>query len=185
MTKGLETAPVVQAAFRQDHILVLGTGAQGGAIPGLGTLALPETVDSSSSWTVNTRGLGGPLLVGLLDSTSFGSGFQSLEFKITENGVMVVDDTFSTASAAQNFFHDRVLNLGNFSSTLPLNLTFDLALTATTIGTGTGFGELFVFGADPPIATPEPNSLWLLLLGIGLVGVGPLWRARRVRHPVP
>jgi hypothetical protein len=175
VTDALTKHPTVGAAFQTPGATVLGTGAQGGRYSD--DASALRTHLSEIAWQLDTTNLFGPLRVGLLDNKGFGSGFNTLDFEIDLQGLTVVDEAFTTLLAAQAFFDDRVLNLGAFSTSLPLDLVFRLEWTGDTAGTG--FGITWLFGAGstvvPPSPTvPLPNTL--LLLSVGVVAFATLHR---------
>jgi hypothetical protein len=147
--------PTVASMFATAGATVLGTAAQGALN------SSSRTFDSQVRFTLDTSGLSGDLLVGLLDHASFGHGFDSLTFSIVEQGVTVLSTAFGSLSAAEAFFDDRVLDLGSFTSGSTLDLSFNFELVASSVGNG--FGEDFVFGATPG-AVPEPSTLSLFSL---------------------
>jgi hypothetical protein len=117
---------------------------------------------------------GGTLTLALLGSTitTTGSGFQSLDFQYTVDG-NTVDKTFATLNAAQNYFNDKVINLGALPSETNLNISFNLDLSST--GGGDGFnGELLVG------VVPEPAS-WIFMLG-GMALLAAAQRFGRRKH---
>src|SRR5262249_33629775 len=65
-----------------------------GTVLGLATEGAFESTTASGAriytdtiaWTLNTTGLSGDLIAGLINDQSFGSGFDSLDFNVVENG---------------------------------------------------------------------------------------------------
>ena len=55
-----------------------------------------RTYTDTIAWTLNTTGLSGDLIAGLINDQSFGSGFDSLDFNVVENGTTIFDKTFTT-----------------------------------------------------------------------------------------
>jgi hypothetical protein len=111
--------------------------------------------------------------VGLQDATSTGNGFDSLEFRITSGGTLVLDRTFASLASALSFFTDQVLDIGRISpdSFGLLDLSFDFALTAHTPGEG--------FAIDLAIAAvPEPAGWLVLITALGLAFGCSLRRCR-------
>jgi hypothetical protein len=80
----------------------------------------------------------------LINDQSFGSGFDSLDFNVVENGTKIFDQTFTSLSAAQTFVTNDALDLG----TLPIgpNQTIDVNFSLTTSANGAGFGAQFLLG---------------------------------------
>jgi len=104
----------------------LGLGSLGGSY---GASASSRLYDASASYTFNltsTRDLS----LGLLGMTSYGGGFNSLRFSVTSGATTLVSDTFTSLSAAQAFFTDHAVNLGNFGAGSQ-TIVVDYALTAS------------------------------------------------------
>ncbi len=113
---------------------------------GTGTLSFASQAD----FTIDTTTLQGtPLFVGLLDPVSTGTGFAILEFKIVENGTTSLDDTFTSASAANTFFNDTVVDLGSVTGAT-LDVQFDLNITAAKAGDS--------YREETLLGVPEPSS---------------------------
>ena len=130
----------------------------------------------NSSSTFDFSGPEGDLLLGLINSeqTGFagGSGFQSLQFSILDNGTQIFGTTFGSLAVAESFFHDRVFDLGALG---PNNdLTFDYKLVANGSG---GFGLDFAFGG----VIPEPSTWAMMLLGFAGLGFLGYRQTRRAR----
>jgi hypothetical protein len=139
-----------------------GSAPSGGAPGGL-------TYTSVADFGLDTTMLptGESLRVGLLDSSSMNGGFDHLSFLIDANGTNLRDYEFSSVTAAQAFFNDNVLDLGQIgslpsSSSGTLDLTFELDVTASQ--PNQGFGADLVFNV-----VPEPSSWLVLATGLGLV----------------
>jgi hypothetical protein len=94
----------------------------------------------------------------LINDQSFGSGFDSLDFNVVENGTTIFDQKFTTLSAAQAFFTNDALDLG----TLPSgpNQVIDFNFSLTTSASGAGFGAQFLLGTTGPLLTGQvvPNT---------------------------
>jgi len=171
VTGALSTHANVGTAFGAAGATVLGTGAQGAfySADALGS----RTYNSVISWEFDTTHLLGHLLVGLLDSSSFGAGFDTLHFEIDEAGSVLLDMTFTSPAVATSFFSDHALDLGTFSTSSPLAL--DFAFDWTGNSAGTGFGASWLFGAESSVViapppdgggtrVPEPSTLSLLAI---------------------
>jgi hypothetical protein len=140
----------------------------------LGTSAASTILTNSIEWNVNTNtlpnGASDHLLLGLDDTLTSGSGFTSLTFILKEDGVNVVDQTFTTVGAANTYFTNDLVDLGAWTSGGTLDL--EASLSETLSGTGNGYGINYMLGVDPPVpaSTPEPGSP--ALRGAGLAGLG-------------
>jgi hypothetical protein len=93
-------------------------------------------------------------------------GFQSLRLVIEEEGLLVVNRTFTTLDAALAFFDDNVISLAspgpNFSDPFGI-LDLRIQLDVTTSGAGQGFATDFLLAF-----VPEPSLAWLLALAAAL-----------------
>jgi hypothetical protein len=148
---------------------VFGTAILGANYAAHGT-GESHTCEASSTFDFR---YGGDVVLGLIDSQltgfSAGTGFRSMEFTVTANGVDILDTTFRSLALAESFFHDSVIDLG--SNWGPdIDLTFGYNLIANRSG---GFGFDFAVGG----AVPE-TSTWAMML-IGFAGIG---FARHRRH---
>ena len=77
--------------------------------------AASRTFTSSATYSIDLPALTNPrqdLLVGLLDTSSEGDGFDSLTFQISREGVVVVNQTFLTVADAVTFLDNKVAEFG-------------------------------------------------------------------------
>jgi hypothetical protein len=87
------------------------------------------------------------LLVGLLDTNVEGNGFDTLNFQVSREGAVVVNETFMTSAAAVTYFDTKVLDLGsNGVGNVSGNLDLIFTLSLTTNDAGAGFYFDMVFG---------------------------------------
>jgi hypothetical protein len=108
----------------------------------------------------------------MLGNSSLGNGFDSATFTISDNGNLVVNQSFASLAAAQSFF--SIGNLLAIQLTGGLN-NIQLAFNETMSG-GEGFS--FGFTSASISATPLPAALPLFaggLSALGLIG----WRRKR------
>ena len=140
ITSDLAAHPNVATAFSDPSAVVFGAGVQGAAyVDGAG--GTQEYV-SSLVFNVDTSGLSGDLVLGLLDDDVGATGFSSLTFMVT--GVAdAIDVTFTSLSDAAAYFTDQALDLGSVGGstgvvTVKLDVTMDAA--------GQGFGQDFLLG---------------------------------------
>ena len=140
---------------------ILGFGTQGGFA--LAAASGPQTLTSTEAFTLNTVGLSGHLIAGLIGDQVLGAGFSSLNFSASVEGVVVVSQSFATAADAQAFFSGGVIDLGAFNEVAGLHVALSLSMVTSTAGDG--FGESFVLGttstttgnAAPIVVAPAPT----------------------------
>lgn len=129
------------------------------------------TYSSFASFTLDVGAVANDqdLLVGLLGSSTFGTGFDSLHFWAVGEGVTIIDQTFGSVSSAQSYFNDNTLDFGDWASVVGGDNLLDLAfyLDVTQQGADVGgftvdllFGNSIV-GSGPTSTVPIPGSLWL------------------------
>jgi hypothetical protein len=105
-----------------------------------------------------------PFVVDLLGNTSLGTGFDSATFQISDNGNLVLSQSFANLASAQAFFSNN--NLLAIQLAGGLN-SVQLAFSEMMSG-GEGFG--FNYAAASVSATPLPPA-WTMML-IGIAGLG-------------
>jgi hypothetical protein len=140
---------------------VLGLATEGASYST--TASGSRTYTSTIAWTLDTTAVSGHLIAGLINDQSFGSGFDSLDFNVVENGTTIFDQNFTTLSAAQTFFTNHALDLGTFTSRP--NQVIDFNFSLTTSASGTGFGAQFLLGTTGPVLTGQ------VVLNTGTEGV--------------
>lgn len=167
----LEGNTTVQEALAAANANPLMLGALGGAYAlddfGEADFGGGQTIVSTSVFAAEFAF--GPmdgqqLILGLLDPEASGQGFSSLRFRVFNDGVSVLDQSFNESSEALNFFNDNALNLGalTVSPNGRLSLMMQIDLTGNTVGEGFYFDVLAATSA-----VPAPPTLWLLITGIG------------------
>ncbi len=124
--------------------------------------------------------------LGLVTASTAGTGFASLTFSLTEDGVSKLTQTFASVTAANTYFTDDLVDLGQWTSGSTLDVM--ASLSETLAGSGNGYGVNFMVGVDPPVAhqpgvstraVPEPAT-WSIF-SLGLLGLG--WSKLRRRRP--
>jgi hypothetical protein len=110
------------------------------------------------SWTLDTTTLSGDLILGLLDAQRIGTGFFSLNLSVAIEGVTAFNKSFSAAqvAAAETFFDDNVINLGDVAQDSSLLVAVNYTLVANAVDSG--FGMTYFLGTtnDEPDTTPPP-----------------------------
>jgi hypothetical protein len=147
-----------------------------------GSPTIPDTYTSTISETIDLAQLATKqhLIVGLYNPTVTRSGFDSLRFRIFDEGNALVDQTFADPTAALSYFNTQALDLGAIDAgvTGPLDLVFQLDVTARA---GDGFSlDLIAANATPGAGVPEPTTSVLAALAPLLV-----LRRRTRRRPFP
>jgi hypothetical protein len=126
----------------------------------------------------------GTLSIGFLDHFAF-DGFDSLGFKLEYEGNTVIDVSFLTLTAADAFFDDQVMTIGDFAPGPELDIDIDFTFAGSKAGQGYGFA--FLIGADADVtdgggvtAVPEPGTLLTFAGGLlGLLASATASRRRR------
>jgi hypothetical protein len=105
------------------------------------------------------------LLLGLLQPTVTGLGFESLRFQVNAGGgAAEIDQVFTDLAPAIAYFSGNTLDLGSIVS---WNGLLDLQLDLTTRRAGDGFVIETLFGSSTIGANvPLPASGWLLVTAI-------------------
>ncbi len=134
-----EPDPAIEAQLGVPNATILGYGMQGGyATTGASG---QETLTSTDSFTLN--GPTADLLLGLVGNNAYGGGFTSLTFTVTVGGTqMAAPPTFTTLSAAQDYFQNRVLDLGAGTNGERVSVT----QTLVTSTSGDGFEDGVLLG---------------------------------------
>jgi len=99
------------------------------------------------------------LVAGFYKGTVVGSGVTGLTFDLYADGVDVIHQAFTTATAAQTYFTNNAVDLGSLASgTLSGNtLTLKAVMSVTTTTTaGSGFYGGLIIG-DPPARSAPPS----------------------------
>jgi hypothetical protein len=111
----------------------------------------PETISDQVDLTIDPAEIANPneLVLGLYGGSSLGSGISDLTFDVTANGSALVDETFTSTSAAINYFTNDALQLGAISQLGASGaISFDLSLSETTSSANSGFFANFLLGAS-------------------------------------
>lgn len=147
--------PTVAAALGATPATVVGAGW-------LGAFHSAEAVDThvydaSNTWSLNTTTSSGHLLIGLNGAGTVGTGFQSIRLTVSVGGTEVSQNQFVDLSAAQTFFGDTVLDLGEVASSAALEVSVAFELVADT--PSSGFNMSYLLGLTN---VPAASSLTLL-----------------------
>jgi hypothetical protein len=136
--------------------LMLAVGSMGAGGIG-GSLAYQQ----SASFTFNATGV--PFLIDLISNASLGTGFDSATFQISDNGNVIINQSFNNLISAQAFFLNRLIGINLAGGLNNIQLAFN-----ETMSGGEGFS--FDYGTASVSATPLPPT-WTMML-IGLAGFG-------------
>jgi hypothetical protein len=125
----------------------------GGQYSSAGTSS--QTTTSEVDATVDLTQLASPgdLIVGLYDGTALGTGVTGVSFNLYADGVDVIDQTFTSAAAAQTYFTDNAVDVGSLASGGALGastLTLQAVMTVTGGASGSGFFGGLIIGDPPP-----------------------------------
>jgi PEP-CTERM motif-containing protein len=124
-----------------------------------------------TSVNLTLNAIGGPLLVGLLDNVSLGTGFDNATFKILSNGNILENHSFLDLASAQSFFSNNLLFLPILAGLNDIQMTFDAIMSG-------GQGFAFNYAAAGIAQTPLPASWTMMLIGLGALGLLG-WRRKR------
>jgi hypothetical protein len=119
------------------------------------------------------------LMIALVNPEVTGT-FISLRFSLAFGGTPLINQTFTDAETMKAFFADRSLNLGELTPEAQgraLKVSFDFASRTP----GSGFSTHLAFGNSSQgigPTVPEPNTLWLVALGL------PGFASGRKRTPI-
>ena len=122
-----------------------------------GATGSQEYIDTQT-FTLNGAAMSGHLILGLLDTQTVGTGFSNLKFTVMVGGATVVNQTFTTAAAANAFFANDAVDLGAFASVAGLQVVVKFDLTTATAGSG--YGEDFILGVTNGNAALRDNFNW-------------------------
>jgi hypothetical protein len=123
------------------------------------------------------------IFVGLLGTESTGAGFGKLRFRVENGDETVIDELFTSANEAAEYFDGGVLEVGSLSlldpgfpghPPLPV-LDLSVAFDVTSGELGSEFALDFVVAAT---VVPEPSTLLLVAIGIAVLSVGRGAKAR-------
>jgi hypothetical protein len=150
------TAPRTAAAFAGASVVAAGVlGANDD-----GTTGAPVTYSASTEQGFFLSG-DSQLTLSLVDFAGYGDGFSKLTFSVSDDGRLLLSDTFTSFGAAESFFTDNPLLLSASSGEQ------DLTLALQYMGNGPGgAGFSYALGISSPISVPEPPTWLLLILGL-------------------
>jgi Ca2+-binding RTX toxin-like protein len=85
---------------------------------------------STQAWTIDASKLSGHLILGLIGAPGSFSGLSTLEFSVVVAGQKVLDQGFTSQSAAASYFTNNAIDLGAITSApgLTVSVSFDLKL---------------------------------------------------------
>jgi hypothetical protein len=163
------TAPRTAAAFSGGSLFSAGIlGANDD-----GTSSAPTTYTASTEQTfavVNNS----KVVLSLLDLASYGGGFSKLIFSVSDDGTILLSDTFTNLGTAETFFTDNPLLLSTTSGSQDLVVALQL-----TGDSAEGASISYAVGESSPTGVPEPGTSPLLILG--LLALSPMIRRGKAR----
>jgi hypothetical protein len=143
-----------------------------------------QSVTSTETFFATQAQLAGNLDLGLLAGTQIGSGITGLAFSVKVGTDVVVNEGFSSAAAANAYFDDNVIDLGQYESTSPAGATVTVTFTTTADAQNSGYDTSFVLGSTgvngPPVfavlaSTPSlRQGTATAIAGFGLSEAGNL-----------
>ena len=146
----MPSAAIVSSALATNGAVAFefGNGATAFALGQLAASANGTAVTQTETATITMQATtaliaaSGQVVLGLYGGAPTG-GFTSMTFSVTANGTPLINETFTSAAAADAFFDDNVLDLGS-DTTGPLagspTLTVSLSVTEDTAGGGYSLG---------------------------------------------
>ena len=149
----LDANPNIATAFSGSPVF-FATGELGGGYArsgGSGAETITDTVDIDIDLTKLASP--GNLILGLFNPTAHGIGFSSLDFTLAiSGGATLVNESFTSVSAAETFFTDEAMDLGSLASAPFGGSSLDLVatFTLTTTDAFQGFYAQFILGDPPP-----------------------------------
>ena len=141
--------------FGNEDTLVFGGGLMSAVTPSGPTG--PVQLDDTQTFTLDTEGASGHLLLGLLDDQSFGSGFTDLTFTVAVGGKTVVKQDFSSASAANAYLSNHAFDLGAAPQSADLQVVINFLLT--TKSASSDYAEDFLLGFKRASLIPHDDFL--------------------------
>jgi len=105
---------------------------------------------------------GGGLLIGWLDPSLGGGGFDELRMRIDWEGATVFDQIYTDPAAAALLFNDQILDLAPWSTTISGDLDLLLQVDLTASAPGDYFYVNLLAATTGAPAVPLPASIWLL-----------------------
>jgi hypothetical protein len=104
------------------------------------------------------------LALGWLDPVEQGTGFERLELEVSFSGLLVLDESFTSAAAALSFLDDQLFEIAPASGPAG-DVALRIAMTYFGSAPNAGFGASFVVAA-----LPEPSGGALLAAVVVLLG---------------
>ena len=86
-----------------------------------------------------------------------GFGGSGLTLDVFKEGAAVFHQAFSNDAAADAFFSDHVIDLGDWSTGVSGSLDVDVRLTEQVSGSANGYGADFLLGVQAP-SEQAPNA---------------------------
>ncbi|VAW67410.1 GTP-binding protein Obg [hydrothermal vent metagenome] len=121
------------------------------------------------------------LLFGFMNPVFTGNGFDLMTFQIFQENTLVFDTAFSSVLAAESFFTDQMLNLGDWTQGLEgdLDLAFAINFDISQIGDGFYFDTIYGNSTIGSGVVPIPAAVWLF--SSGLIGLFAIGRRKKIK----
>ena len=135
----------------------------------------PHTYSASTEFTF-TLASSSNLVLGLLDFTGRDAG-GAVDFKldVSNFGASLLSQSFTSIASAESYFTDHALSLGLFNGNVDLKVSWTIAADKAQ---GGDFNFLVASGTLTN-AIPEPGSIPMMLVGLGVLGMWTRMKAQR------
>jgi hypothetical protein len=169
---GISTGTALVAGQSLSTVSAYNSGALTLALGSMGAGGLGSALSYQQSATFSLYGGGTPFLLDLTGSNAIGTGFDSAQFMVLDNGNLLVSESFSDLADAQAFFSNDLLSLYLLNGFNDIQLAFSEVMSE-----GQGFS--FDFTSASISATPLPPAWTMLVIGLtGLLGASYRKRVR-------
>jgi hypothetical protein len=134
--------PVVYDSLQSSGSSIFGAGVLGANYSSTSTGSYTYTASTTHAYTLSGEN---SFTLGLLTMGAYDGGFTSLTFTVKEGTTSLLTKTFTSLSAAQSYFTDDPVSLGDITGTTDLILSYKLT---AAVPEGAGISYLL---ADAPV----------------------------------